>query len=136
MLGVSRSSGVPEDPSVARIELILGRARQRYLPLEPKPEDRPVTAHALWICACLSMDDAPTWLIYDRAEDTVAWCRVPDAVEPLDLVDARSGAGGHADPSEVLRWLQGRAPDPWASGGDGDGDGDTIEALSRNIRAS
>jgi hypothetical protein len=136
MFGEDRSSGVPEDPSVARIEEILGRARQQYLPLQPKPEHRTVTSRALWICPCLSMDDAPTWLIYHTAEDTVAWCRVPDAVEPLDLVDARSEAGGHADPSEVLRWLEGRAPDPWAGGGDGDGDVSTIEALRRNVRTS
>jgi hypothetical protein len=30
----------------------------------------------------------------------------------LGLVDARFTAGGHADPTEVLRWLQGDASDP------------------------
>jgi len=67
-----------------------------------------VAVDALWICACISNDDAPTWLIYDFPDGGLAWQRVPDGVEPLDLIDARSNAGGHADPAEVLRWLTGR----------------------------
>ena len=80
------------------------------------------------------MDDAPTWLIYDRDEDGVAWCRVPDGIEPLDLVDAPLSAGGHADPSDVLLWLKGDAPDPWASG-DGVGDAAVIRELGRQLRS-
>lgn len=32
-------------------------------------------------------------------------------------VDARLTAGGHADPTEVLRWRRGDASDPWATAG-------------------
>ena len=60
--------------------------------------------------------------------------QVPDAVEPLDLVDAQLNAGGHADPLEVLLWLQGKARDPWAGGGDGNGDEAALQELVRKIR--
>jgi hypothetical protein len=119
---------------VAGIEEILNTAGSRRPSPAKAPEDRHLASHALWICACVTTDDAPTWLIYHTDQDGVAWCRVPDAVEPLDLVDARLTAGGHADPSEVLRWLQGRAPDPWAGGGDGGGDAAVFEKLGREIR--
>ena len=36
----------------------------------------------------MTLEDAPTWLIHDL-HDGLAWRRVPDTVEPLDLVDAR-----------------------------------------------
>src|SRR3954467_14702440 len=127
MFGPSR---VPEDVSVASVEEILDPVRRRYPSSEREPKGGPVASYALWICACVSMDDAPTWLLYSTAEDGVAWCRVPDRIEPLDLVQARLSAGGHADPSEVLLWLQGRAPDPWA-GGYGDGDSGVIQELRR-----
>jgi hypothetical protein len=118
---------------VAGVEKMLKAASSRRPSPAKTPEGRHLASHALWICACVTTDDAPTWLIYDTNEDGVAWCRVPDAVEPLDLVDARLSAGGHADPSEVLRWLQGRTPNPWA-GGDGGGDAAVIEELGREIR--
>ena len=94
---------------------------------------RPTAEHALWICGCVTMDDAPTWLIYDT-DAGVSWRRVPERVEPLDLVDARLSAGGHADPSEVLLWLQGQAPDPWAAGGAGWGEATVLEELRRKIQ--
>jgi hypothetical protein len=118
---------------VADVEEILKAASSRRPGPAKASEGRHLASHALWICACLTTDDAPTWLIYDTDQDGVAWCRVPDAVEPLDLVDARRTAGGHADPSEVLRWLQGRTPDPWADG-DGSGDAAVLEELGRKIR--
>jgi hypothetical protein len=61
------------------------------------------------------------------------WRRVPDRIEPLDLVHARYTAGGHADPAEVLRWLQGDAPDPWGVLGDGNEDPAVLDALRRRI---
>jgi hypothetical protein len=88
------------------------------------PESLPTEAgkvlaeHALWICACVTADDAPTWLICDTAAGFM-WRRVPDRIEPLELVNARYTGGGHADPAEVLRWSQGDAPNPWGAGGDG-----------------
>ena len=90
--------------------------------------------HAPWICACVTRNEAPTWLIYDTVDDRVVWCRVPDEVEPLDLVDAQLTAGGHADPHEVLLWLQGTARDPWGCGGDGNGDEAALQELVRKIR--
>jgi hypothetical protein len=118
---------------VAGVEEILQAASSRRPYPAKAPEGMQRARHALWICACVTADDAPTWLIYDTDQDGVAWCRVPDAVDPLDLVDARLTAGGHADPREVLRWLQGRTPDPWA-GGDGGGDAAVLEELGREIR--
>jgi hypothetical protein len=118
---------------VASVEEILKAASLRRPSRARAPGDRPLAPHALWICACVTTDDAPTWLIYDTDEDGLAWCRVPDAVEPLDVVDSRLNAGGHADPREVLLWLQGRALEPWA-GGDGGGDAAVIEELGRKIR--
>ena len=73
------------------------------------------------------LEDRPTWLIYDTNEGEIVWCRVPDAIEPPNLVDARLSAGGHADPGEVLPWLQGSASEPWSGGGGGD------EALAREV---
>jgi hypothetical protein len=58
------------------------------------------------------------------------WRRVPDRMEPLDLVKARYTAGGHADPAEGLRWLQGDAPDPWGAGGGGNEDPGVLESLA------
>ena len=127
MFGGTRSSRPSEDPSVAPIEAILEAAAARNSSPMRLLEDRPRAAHAMWICACETMEDAPTWLIYDTNEGEIVWCRVPDALEPLDLVDARLIAGGHADPGEVLLWLQGRASEPWSGGGWGD------EAVPREL---
>ncbi len=113
---------------MAPVEEILDAAATR----EPSPmrllEDRPLATHAMWICACETMEDAPTWLIYDMDEGGVVWCRVPDDVEPLDLVDARLSAGGHSDPGEMLLWLQDGASDRWLGGGGGD------EAVARELQ--
>lgn len=127
MFGRTRSSRPSENRSVAPIEAILDAAAVRNLSPLRLLEDRPRAAHAMWICACETMDDAPTWLIYDTNDDEIVWCRVPDALEPLDLVDARLSAGGHADPGEVLLWLQGSTSEPWSGGGWGD------EAVAREL---
>jgi hypothetical protein len=89
----------------------------------------------LLICACVTPDDAPIWLIYDTDDGDVAWCRVSDRVEVADLVDARLIARGHADPSEVLRWLQGATPEPWGGGSSG-GDESVVHELGSKIRRS
>jgi len=117
---------------VARIEEVLEAAARRST-VAPASGERHLASHALWICACVTMDEAPTWLIYDT-EGRVAWHRVADAVEPMDLVDAQFSAGGHADPIEVLRWLRGEALDPWGAGGYGSGDVSVLEELGRSIR--
>jgi hypothetical protein len=51
-----------------------------------------------------------------------------------DLVDARTTAGGHADPAEVLLWLRGEEADPWGGLGSGDDDGDVLEELGRKLQ--
>lgn len=134
MFGRTRLSRPPEDPAVAFVEAIFEAAASRHPAAPQSGEGTPVAPRALWICACVTMDDAPTWLIYDTDEGGIAWCRVPDGVEPLDLVDARLIAGGHADPAEVLLWVQGKTSEPWAGGGDGSGDAGVLEALGRKIR--
>jgi hypothetical protein len=119
---------------VASVEEILQTAASRFPGPARPSEGRPLVEHALWIRACVTMDDAPTWLIYDTGDDGVAWSRVPDGVEPLDLVEARRRAGGHADPLDVLLWLQGEIPEPWGGGGDGGGDVAVVRELERKIR--
>lgn len=83
------------------------------------------------------------WLIYDTDDGEVAWCRVAGALErglqgyrgkAPDLVEARLIAGGHAAPTEVLRWLEGAAPGPWGGGGYGSGDESVVHELGSKIR--
>ena len=121
----------PEDPAVAVIEQLFDE-RPHTAESSPTGEGAAVE-HALWICACVTFDDHPTWLVCDTAAGGFWWRRVPDGVEPLDTVSARYTAGGHADPAEVLRWLRGEATDPWAGGRDGSEDPGVLEALRRRI---
>lgn len=126
-----RAQPVREHPAVVRVERILSTAASRCSRPVPMCDGRPAATHALWICACVTFEDAPVWLIYDL-DDGIAWERVPGGVELFDLLDARHVAGGHADPADVLHWLQGDAPDPWA-GGDGCGDPVVAEEIRRKI---
>jgi hypothetical protein len=98
-------------------------------------EGRPRANRALLICACVTPEDAPKWLIYDTDDGDIAWSRVSGRGEVADLVDAKLIAVGHADPSEVLRWLQGETPDPWG-GGSGGGDESVVHELGHKIRRS
>jgi hypothetical protein len=101
----------PEHPAVALIEEILGESR-RY---EATPDSEVTAAkHALWICACETLDEAPVWLIHDTPDgDEVVWCRVPVRISEDELVDARFTAGSHLDSDDFLSWLRGESPDPW-----------------------
>jgi hypothetical protein len=132
MFGRARAEA-PEDPLVDRIEAILGLVAGSGSTALQAPEATPIVTNALWICACVTFDAAPTWLIHD-GEGRVSWCRVPAGVEPLDLVHPHTSAGGHADPTEVLRWLEGKAPDPWGNGGNGTGDAAAVEGFGRRIQ--
>ena len=88
--------------------------------------------HAVWICACVTMEDAPTWPIYEDGDGRILWDRIPDGAEASDLVDAHSIAGGHTDPGDVPAWFGGKTPDPWASGS-GWGDDGVLGELMRKI---
>ena len=122
----------PEDAAVSVVERMLHAAfrSQHSLPTE---DGKAQAEHALWICACVTHDYAPTWLLCDTAAGGFMWRRVPERMEPLALVHARRTACGHADPAEVLCWLQGDAPDPWGILGDGNGDPAALEALRRRV---
>lgn len=133
MDGPTCSSPVPEDRAVALVERILETGR-RTTPSAGRPMGHVTAAHALWICACITIGEAPTWLIYETAEEGIAWCRVPDGFSEHDLVDAEVSAGGHADPKDVLRWLQGRWPEPWGNTGSGSGAASVLDQLARKIR--
>ena len=124
-----RRSAAATDPHVAEVERLLAAAASP----SPLPLGRPAVRSALSICACVTRDDAPNWLIYADLRGELAWCRVPDGLEPLGLVDAQLSALGHADPAGVLAWLRGAEPGPWA-GGHGWGDAAAIDALVRGIR--
>jgi hypothetical protein len=98
-----------DDPAVPLVEDLLTSAATRHAFKEHKVDGRQVATRALWICACETMQDSPTWVIYDSPDGSgIAWCRIPDG--PLDIedvVDARRVAGGHTAPERVLRWLRG-----------------------------
>jgi hypothetical protein len=122
-----------EDPAVAIVEQMLDAAVARNPhPVRPH-HSRPVATDALSICACVSMDDAPSWLIYNYDDGGLAWCRVRALIDPFSLVDAESTAAGHADPQQVLLWLQGQAPDPWSAGGSGWGNASVTGELQSRV---
>ena len=130
----NRSKPNPKDPAVAAVEQILTSAVPAVSVADIVGRGRIVADHALSICACVTIDDSPTWLIYDTPEGQLAWCRVPDRVEPVHLVDAALSAGGHADAAEVLSWLLGATTDPWSGGGDGSSDPGVLDELRMKIR--
>lgn len=121
-----------EDPYVAPVEQVLGAHATWYSPA--RNDRKPVATHALWICACVCDQDAPVWLIYRTVDDGLRWCRVPDRVEALDLVDAQRYAGGHTSPYEVLMWLQGEVDDPSGVSDWVDGDPDVLQSLRSRIQ--
>lgn len=124
----------PEDPCVTPVERILAAAAERSADVAEKRDGKPVVTHALWLCACVTENDAPIWLIYDTGDAGVAWRRVPDRVQALDLVEARFSAGGHVDPAEVLDWLEGGSSLGSWSGGSVGGDRAVLEELGRRLR--
>ena len=129
-----KSPSPPEDRAVAPVEALLGRSAIFREVTQPGLRNGPVpTAHALWVCACVTMDEAPTWLVYEDKDSGTVWCRVPDGADIDDVVDAELIAGDHADPGDVLDWLEGKAPDPWAGGGEGDR-AQVLERFNRALR--
>lgn len=131
MFGGRKSPQSVEDPAVGPIERLLRAAATRH----PVGDLEGRTRHALHICACVTLDDAPDWIIFDT-DDGVGWRRWPDDVFEADVVRAPLEAGGHADPAEVLSWLRGTAADPWGCGGDGLGDPEVLVELQSKIAGS
>ncbi|MBO0883394.1 MAG: hypothetical protein J2P17_24280 [Mycobacterium sp.] len=123
-----------EDPAVVLVEQILAAAAAAAGSVDILRKGRLAVTQALWICACLTIDDSPRWLIYETPNGDLGWNRIPDGADPLDLVETRLIPGGHADPAEVLRWLQGIASDPWSGGGYGDGDAGVLDELRTKVR--
>jgi len=78
------------------------------------------------------MDNAPTWLIYEGADSTLIWSRIPDGADVSDIVAADSITGDHTDPTSVLEWLRRQAPTPWA-GGDGRDDDGVLDWFTRRL---
>lgn len=113
---------------MAAIEEMLDRAEARHRAGEWQGRAR----HVLWICACVTLDRSPDWIIFDT-DDGVGWRRWPDYLPDVEVVHAPLEAGGHASPSEVLAWLQGAAKDPWGAGGDGSGDPEVLVELQRRV---
>lgn len=100
-----------DDAAVALVEGLL-RADRRF---EPDPGVQAEATFALWLCLCSGDDELSlTWLVYDRVSDgAIAWCRVPDGVNPSDLVHARREAGDHTSPNAVVPWLERSQADPF-----------------------
>lgn len=113
------------DPAVDRIEALLRDAASRH----PAGDWLGRARHVVTICACVTPNDSPDWIIFDTDEG-LGWRRWPDDLPDNDMVHAPLEAGGHADPTDVLAWLEGNVPDPWA-GGDGFGDEEVVSALQR-----
>ena len=114
--------GLRQDPAVASIERILEEAAVR----SPAGSWQGRVRHAVYICACCTEDASPDWIIYDT-DDGIGWRRFPNGLPEDEEVDAPCRADGHADPADVLRWLEGTADDPWTSG---DGDKRARKAVS------
>jgi hypothetical protein len=127
MKGARRRSEPASHPAVERIEMVLSAAASRH-PAGALPGR---VRHVMTICACVTPYRSPDWIIFDT-DDGVGWRRQPDELPGEEILHAPVEAGGHADPSDVLAWLEGDAPDPWGPG-DGYGDMAAVRALRRWI---
>ena len=76
-------------------------------------------SHAVWLCACETPYEAPTWLIHSVGDDGIGWMRLTTS-DASDAVEADHLTGRHPDPVDVLRWLRGDQPYPWPGTGGGD----------------
>lgn len=108
-----RGQSPPEDPSVAPVEELLEAAASRSEGEASRREGRLVVTHAVWLCACETLDDAPLWLIYALGDDGVGWQRINSYQQEVsDVVEADHLTGDHAAPEGVLEWLRGDRPYP------------------------
>lgn len=126
----------PADPSVAPAEIILEACASRSVGEPSRRDGRLLVTHAVWLCACETMDGSPVWLVYAVGEEGVGWERIPAGMDVPDVVEAKHLTGGHPSPGGVLEWLRGDWPDPWRGGGDVPEDAFIYEELQRRIRAN
>lgn len=125
----------PEDPSVAPVEEILEAAASRSQGEVSRRDGRLLVTHAVWLCACETLDESPLWLIYAVGDDGVGWQRITeDRLDVSDVVDADHLTGGHPAPDAVLKWLRGDRTDPWSGRGDFPEDAFIYEEILRRIR--
>ncbi|QMW66574.1 hypothetical protein H4N58_00860 [Mumia sp. ZJ1417] len=68
-----------EDQSVALVERILEEAAFRSGVEQPPPGERVTATHAIWLCACETMDDSPVWLIYATGDGGIGWRRLGES---------------------------------------------------------
>lgn len=125
----------PEDPSVAPVEEILEAAASRSDQDVPRRDGRLFVSHAVWLCACETLDDSPLWLIYAVGDDGVGWQRIDDyRLDIADVVEADHLTGGHPAPDGVLAWLRGDQPNPSGGRGDFPEDAFIYDELLRRFR--
>ena len=72
-----------------------------------------MVSHAIWLCACETMDESPAWLVYTVGEDGIGWQRIPAGMDVSEVVEAEHLTGCHPAPEGVLAWLRREWPDPW-----------------------
>jgi hypothetical protein len=127
----------PEDSSVAPVEEVLEAAASRSEGEVPRRDGRLAVTHAVWLCACESLDDSPLWLIYAVGDDGVGWQRIDDLrLDVPDVVEADHLTGGHPSPGGVMEWVRGDQPAPWPGCGDFPEDAYIYDELLRRIRHS
>src|SRR6478609_4890994 len=97
-----RGQRSPDDPSVVPVEETLEAAASRSVEEAPRRDGRLVATHAVWLCACETMDESPIWLIYALGEDGIGWQRFPVGMDVSDVVEAEHLTGGHPSPESVL----------------------------------
>ncbi|MGZ6583157.1 MAG: hypothetical protein ACXVHX_02260 [Solirubrobacteraceae bacterium] len=101
----------------------------------PRRDGRLVVSHAVWLCACRTIQDSPIWLIYAVGDDGIGWQRIPDGMHVRDVVEAQHLAGGHPPPESVLQWLRSDSPDRWRGPRDFPEDGYIYEEIRRRVVA-
>jgi hypothetical protein len=68
MFGRRPVSEPTRDPAVARIEALLGDAASRH----PAGDWQGRARHVVTICACVTLNESPDWIIFDTDEG-IGW---------------------------------------------------------------
>lgn len=129
-----RGTPSTQGPDVAPVERILEAAASRSVGDVERRDGRLVVTHAVWLCACETLGESPTWLIYAVGEVGIGWQRVATGTDVSDAVDAEHLTGGHLDPESVRMWLSSAWQDPWQGRGEFPEDSFIYEELRRRIQ--